>query len=51
MKQTLLPNLRLVVFDSVVPFDDEAIAAYERVGLVLDQRDSQTNMIQKSRKM
>ena len=51
MKQTLLPNLRLVVFDSLIPFDDKAIAAYERVGLVLDQRDSQTNMIQKSGKM
>ena len=51
MKQTRLPNLRLVVFDSVIPFDDEAIAAYENVGLVLDQRNPQTNMIQKSGKM
>lgn len=45
MKQTLLPKLGLVVFDSVVPFDDEVIAAYERVGLVLDQRDRRTSII------
>ena len=51
MKQTRLPNLRLVVFDSVIPFDDETIAAYENVGLVLDQRNPHPNMIQKSGKM
>lgn len=39
MKQTLLPNLRLVVFNPFIPFDDEEIAAYERVGLALDQRN------------
>ena len=50
MKQTLLPKLRLVVFERDVPFDDETIAAYERVGLVLDHRDWWTNMTWKSGK-
>ena len=50
-KQTLLPNLQLVVFDHLIPFNNDAIAAYERVGLVLDQRDHQTNMIKTVRKM
>ena len=51
MKQTLLPSLRLVVFESFIPFDNEAIAAYERVGVVLDRRDDDTYRIQKSAKM
>ena len=46
-KQTLLPKLQLIIFDSVIPFDDETIAAYERAGVVLDQRDWRTNMLQK----
>ena len=45
LKQTFLPSLRLVIFDSFIPFDDEAIAAYERVGLMLDRRPSHTNWI------
>ena len=50
-KQTLLPKLRLIVFDSVIPFDDKTVAAYERAGVVLDQRDRRTNMILKRGKM
>ena len=32
-KQERLPNLRLLVYEGAVPFDDEAIAACEREGL------------------
>lgn len=48
MKQERLPKLRLIVFEGRVPFDDEEIAAYERIGLVLDWRDTRTNWIQKT---
>ena len=45
LKQNRLPKLRLIVFEGAVPFDDEAIAAYERMGLILDWRDMGTNRI------
>lgn len=48
MKKERLPNLRLIVFEGAIPFDDEAIAAYECMGLVLDWRDMGTNRIQKT---
>ena len=51
MNKTLLPSLRLVVFECFIPFDNEEIAAYERVGVVLDHRDDDTYRIQKSAKM
>ena len=47
-KQKRLPKLRLVVFEGAIPFDEEVIAAYERMGLVLDWRDTGTNRIQKT---
>ncbi|CAD6571729.1 MAG: hypothetical protein ASARMPRED_004768 [Alectoria sarmentosa] len=47
-KQERLPKLRLVVFEGAIPFDNEVIAAYERIGLVLDWRDTGTNRIQKT---
>lgn len=48
MKRERCPNLRLVVFENAVPFDDEVVTAYERIGLVLDWRDTGTNRTQKA---
>lgn len=48
MKTERSPNLRLIVFEEAVPFDDEAIAACERIGLLLDWREMGTNRIQKT---
>lgn len=36
MKRERLPNLRIVVFNPEIPFDEETITAYERAGLILD---------------
>ena len=38
MKQERLPNLRYVVFEGAIPFDEETVKAYEGAGLILDWR-------------
>ena len=38
MKRERLPNLKYVVFDRQIPFDEEIVMAYERAGLILDWR-------------
>ncbi len=38
MKQERLPNLRYVVFEGAIPFDEETVKAYESAGLILDWR-------------
>ena len=38
MKEERLPNLRYVVFDGIIPFDEETITAYGCAGLILDWR-------------
>lgn len=38
MKRERLPNLRYVVFEGRIPFDEETIEAYERAGVMLDWR-------------
>lgn len=37
-KQERLPNLRYILFERAIPFDDGTILAYERAGLILDWR-------------
>ena len=38
MKRERLPNLRYVVFEGRIPFDEGTIEAYERAGVMLDWR-------------
>ena len=48
MKRERYPNLRLIVFEDVIPLDHDQIVAYERVGLVLDRRNTDTNRMMKN---
>ena len=48
MKRERCPNLRLIVFEGVIPLDHDQIVAYERMGLVLDWRNTDTNTIVKT---
>ena len=45
MKRERCPNLRFIVFEGVIPLDHDQIVAYERMGLVLDWRNIDTNMM------
>ena len=48
MKRGRCPNLRLIVFEVVIPLDQVQIEAYERTGLVLDRRNIIANTIMKT---
>lgn len=49
MKQERLPNLRYILFERVIPFDEEVITAYEHAGLILDWRIQDTEDIRHGR--
>ena len=48
MRPERYASLRLIVFEGVIPLDHDQIVAYERIGLVLDRRNTDTNTIIKS---
>ena len=48
MKRVRYPNLRLITFEGVIPLDHDQIVAYERTGLVLDRRNTDTNTMMKT---